>query len=149
MDTTLTFAPKTVAAIPYVAEREPPRDTKVPVVKGFDGAATLPANKPFVAQVVNARLSGADFPEQPSEIAPSERTLRPYGTPMLPSEERASQETSEEKASEAANARAAEAEPKAQVEEPEPRDEVETRTDDQSSDDRVADENETKLSTEA
>ncbi|MEO0929756.1 MAG: hypothetical protein AAFY14_03770 [Pseudomonadota bacterium] len=89
MDTTLTFAPKTVAAIPYVAEREPPRDNKVPVVKGFEGAATLPANKPFVAQVVSARLSGAEFPAQPGEIAPSDRTLRPYGTPMLPSEDRA------------------------------------------------------------
>ncbi|MEL6682997.1 MAG: hypothetical protein AAFQ09_10165 [Pseudomonadota bacterium] len=88
MDTTLTFAPKTVAAMPYVAEREPPRDNKVPVVKGFEGAATLPANKPFVAQVVNARLSGTDFPEQPGEIVPAERTLRPYGTPMLPSENR-------------------------------------------------------------
>ena len=92
MDTTLTFAPKTVAAVPYVAEREPPRDNKVPVVKGFEGAATLPANKPFVAQVVTARLSGTEFPEQPGEIVPSERTLRPYGTPMLPSEDRSEPE---------------------------------------------------------
>lgn len=108
MDTTLTFAPKTVAAIPYVAEREPPWDTKVPVVKGFDGAATLPANKPFVAQVVNARLSGTAFPEQPSAIAPSDRTLRPYDIPMLPSEDRAT-EQSEEKKSQSVSAERAEA----------------------------------------
>ncbi len=93
MDTTLTFAPKTVAAIPYMAEREPPRDNKVPVVKGFEGAATLPANKPFVAQVVTARLSGTEFPENPGEITPSDRTLRPYGTPMLPYENKEQPQT--------------------------------------------------------
>ena len=86
MDTTLTFAPKAVAAAPYTTEREPPRDTKVPAVKDLGGAATLPADTPFVAQVVNARLSGTDFPDQPSEIAPADRTLRPYDTPMLPYE---------------------------------------------------------------
>lgn len=85
MDTSLTFAPKAVAATPYVAKQEPVRDTKVPVVQKSDDAATLPANKPFVAQVVNARLSGTEFPEQPSEITPTDRTLRPYDTPMLPS----------------------------------------------------------------
>lgn len=84
MDTTLAFTPKPVAATPYVTEREPPRDRKVPVVKDLDGAATLPSAKSFVAQVVNARLSGTEFPESPGKIAPAERTLRPYSTPMLP-----------------------------------------------------------------
>jgi hypothetical protein len=84
MDTTLTFAPKSVATVPYVAEHEPPRGKKVPVVKELEGAATLPAERTFIAQVVNARLSGTEFPDNPGEIAPADRTLRPYNTPMLP-----------------------------------------------------------------
>lgn len=84
MDTSVTFAPKAVAATPFVGKQEPVRDTKVPVVQQSDSAAVLPANKPFVAQVVNARLSGTEFPEKPSEITPTDRTLRPYDTPMLP-----------------------------------------------------------------
>lgn len=84
MDTSVTFTPKSVAAAPYVINRDQNRDTKVPVVERTEGAATLPANKPFVAQVVNARLSGTEFPDQPAEIVPDDRTLRPYGTPMLP-----------------------------------------------------------------
>ena len=60
--------------------------TKVQAVEGAEGSATLPANKPFVAQVVTARLSGAAFPENPGEIVPPERTLRPYDVPMLPSD---------------------------------------------------------------
>ncbi|WP_341366486.1 hypothetical protein [Yoonia sp. BS5-3] len=86
MDSSVTFAPKSVAAAPYVPNKEPTRDTKVPIVEKMEGAATIPTNKPFVAQVVSARLSGTEFPEQPGEIAPDERTLRPYSTPMLPSD---------------------------------------------------------------
>ncbi|MDX8354474.1 hypothetical protein [Cognatiyoonia sp. IB215182] len=148
MDTTLTFAPKTVAAVPYVAEREIPRDTKVPVVKGFEGAATLPANKPFVAQVVNARLSGTDFPEQPAEIAPSERTLRPYGTPMLPSEERPQPVAAEEPADVAAE-RVAAAEAREKADETAQADRAETRSSDQSDDERFVDDNETKVNDDA
>ncbi len=58
--------------------------TKVAPVDASDTAATRPSEKPFVAQVVNARLSGVDFPQNPSEIAPQDRTLRPYDVPMLP-----------------------------------------------------------------
>ncbi len=58
--------------------------TKVQAVEGTDNSATLPANKPFVAQVVTARLSGSEFPQNPAEIAPPDRTLRPYDVPMLP-----------------------------------------------------------------
>lgn len=58
--------------------------TQVQAIEMTDDPATLPSNKPFVAQVVSARLSGSDFPENPSEIAPPERTLRPYDVPMLP-----------------------------------------------------------------
>ncbi len=86
MDTTLNLAPKAVVAVPYTGEREPPRDTKVQAAKQMDGTATLPADTPFVAQVVNARLSGGDYPETQGEIAPADRTLRPYDTPMLPYE---------------------------------------------------------------
>ncbi len=86
MDTTLALAPKPAVAAPsYAPEQQPPSDKKVPIVKGLDASATLPAEKPFVAQVVTARLSGTAFPENPGEIVPEERTLRPYDTPMLPS----------------------------------------------------------------
>ena len=85
MDTSLTFAPKAAAATPYMAKKETVRDTKVPVAPKSDDAATLPANKPFLAQGGKARPSGTEFPEQPSEITPTDRTLRPYDTPMLPS----------------------------------------------------------------
>ncbi|MEJ8560000.1 hypothetical protein QTO30_01220 [Yoonia sp. GPGPB17] len=60
--------------------------TKVQAVESADNSATLPADKPFIAQVVTARLSGSEFPENPAEIAPPERTLRPYDVPMLPYE---------------------------------------------------------------
>lgn len=86
METTLTIAPKGVSAITYVPEQVQRVDTQVPKVKAVDSAATLPADKIFVAQVVNARLSGTAFPENPSEIAPPERVLKPYNMPMLPAE---------------------------------------------------------------
>ena len=84
MDTTLTLPPKPIGAIAHVPEQMRTPDKKVPVVKALDRAATLPSDKTFVAQVVNARLSGSEFPENPGEIAPPERTLRPYSVPMLP-----------------------------------------------------------------
>ncbi|MDB4254558.1 hypothetical protein N9876_00245 [bacterium] len=58
--------------------------TKLAPIDAQDSAATRPTEKPFVAQVVNARLSGVDFPQNPSEITPQDRTLRPYDVPMLP-----------------------------------------------------------------
>ncbi len=58
--------------------------TKVQAVEGGETSATLPSDKPFVAQVVTARLSGTEYPENPTEIAPPDRTLRPYDVPMLP-----------------------------------------------------------------
>ncbi len=58
--------------------------TKVAPIDTQDSGATRPTEKPFVAQVVNARLSGVDFPQNPSEITPHDRTLRPYDVPMLP-----------------------------------------------------------------
>lgn len=84
MDTSLNLAPNSIAAGPYVAKDQVVKDTKVPVVQRADGSATLPANKPFVAEIVSARLSGTEFPDQPGEIVPKDRTLRPYDTPMLP-----------------------------------------------------------------
>ncbi len=97
MDTTLTLAPKTaIPALSYAPEQRPPSDKKVPVVKGVDASATLPAERPFVAQVVTARLSGTAFPDNPGEIAPDERTLRPYNTPMLPGEKDPEEDVSQE-----------------------------------------------------
>ena len=58
--------------------------TKVVSIEAHDSATTRPTEKPFVAQAVNARLSGLDFPQNPSEIVPRDRTLRPYDVPMLP-----------------------------------------------------------------
>lgn len=76
-------AASAVAAAPVV-----PRaiTTKVQAVEPTDKGATIPDKKPFVAQVVTARLSGAEYPENPAEIAPPDRTLRPYDVPMLPYE---------------------------------------------------------------
>ncbi|MEJ6402575.1 hypothetical protein [Yoonia sp. 2307UL14-13] len=86
MDTQI--APTNIFPTPTTlsAVRQPPSDTKVPRVQKLGESATLPSEGPFIAQVVNARLSGDDFPESPGEIAPSERTLRPYDVPMLPAE---------------------------------------------------------------
>lgn len=85
MDTSLNLSnPTTVAATPApVTEQAITR--KVTPVDARNTATTRPAEKPFVAQVVSARLSGTDFPQNPSEIAPADRTLRPYDVPMLPS----------------------------------------------------------------
>lgn len=100
METTLTLAPKTVPPVPVQFEQRAVSDRKVPKVANTEKGSILPADKHFVAQVVNARLSGTSFPENPGEIVPEERTLRPYGTPMLPSDkpdaDQDSQETPDE-----------------------------------------------------
>ena len=85
MDTSLTLsAPATAAVAASSPVLERANTTKVNAAERADRGATLPANKPFVAQVVSARLSGDEFPDNPAEIAPKERTLRPYDVPMLP-----------------------------------------------------------------
>ncbi len=86
MDTALTLPPPAAAATNAAPAVPRAITTKVQAVDGADSSATLPANKPFVAQVVTARLSGSEFPDNPGEIAPPERTLRPYDMPMLPSD---------------------------------------------------------------
>ncbi|PUB18882.1 hypothetical protein [Yoonia sediminilitoris] len=88
MDTTLALPPSAAAsAIPYALEqRQAYADDRVPPPKALDGISVIPSDKAFVAQVVNARLSGTAFPENPGEIAPPERTLKPYNVPMLPFE---------------------------------------------------------------
>jgi len=60
--------------------------TKVARLESSDGSATLPSDRPFVAQAVAARLENSDYPDPPSDIAPPERTLRPYDVPMLPAD---------------------------------------------------------------
>jgi hypothetical protein len=60
--------------------------TKVVKLESTDRQATLPSDRPYIAQAVAARLEGGDYPDPPSEIAPPERTLRPYDVPMLPFE---------------------------------------------------------------
>ena len=84
MDTSLNLpAPALQAASPA-----PVTNTaitkKVTPVDASHQSATRPTEKPFVAQVVSARLSGTEFPEKNGEIAPPDRTLRPYDVPMLP-----------------------------------------------------------------
>ncbi len=83
METTLNIPP---ASGPVQAAPSLPRaiTTKVQAVEQSDATATMPSNKPFVAQIVSAQLSGSDQPEKPAEIAPPDRTLRPYDVPMLP-----------------------------------------------------------------
>jgi hypothetical protein len=84
MDTSLTIPPSTAVAATATPVTERAITTKVAKIEAGDQSSTLPADKPFVAHVVNARLSGTDFPENPTEIAPPDRTLRPYDVPMLP-----------------------------------------------------------------
>lgn len=62
------------------------KTTTVQAVDADNGPGTLPAEKPFVAQFVAARLAGTDFPANASQITPPDRTLRPYDVPMLPYE---------------------------------------------------------------
>lgn len=83
METTLNIP---AAAGPVQAAPSLPRaiTTKVQAVEQSDAAATLPSNKPFVAQIVSTQLSGSEQAESPAEIAPPDRTLRPYDVPMLP-----------------------------------------------------------------
>lgn len=86
MDISLAFPTKPVMVVSRPPDQQPPAETRVVAVKAMSGSTTLPADKAFVAPIVTAKLSGAPFPENPGEIAPSERTLRPYDTPMLPYE---------------------------------------------------------------
>lgn len=83
METTLNIPPATgpVQVTPSIPRT---MTTKVHAVETSDAAATLPSNKPFVAQIVSAQLSGTEPAQSPSEIAPPEYTLRPYDVPMLP-----------------------------------------------------------------
>ncbi|SFS04732.1 hypothetical protein [Yoonia litorea] len=85
MDTSLNLNQPTmaVASVPSPTQ-ERANTTKVSRIERADGGSATPPDRPFVAQVVNARLDGAVFPENPSKIAPPERTLRPYDVPMLP-----------------------------------------------------------------
>lgn len=87
METTLNIATKGLPTTAYVAPQVQHTDSEVPTVKPATASATLPADKVFVAQVVSARLLGTAYPENPAEIAPEERTLKPYNVPMLPSGE--------------------------------------------------------------
>ena len=84
MDTALNLqsaTPTIIAAAPAV---ERAVTTKVTKLEKSDGAATLPSDRPFLAQAVAARIEDSDYPDPPAEIAPPERTLRPYDVPMLP-----------------------------------------------------------------
>ena len=95
MDTSLSLSTPTAAATANAAPAVPRAiTTKVQAVESGDKSATLPANTPFVAQVVTARLSGTEYPENPTEIVPPDRTLRPYDVPMLPYDGDAASETS-------------------------------------------------------
>ena len=87
MDTTLNLSSPTAMAATPVPVTDQAITRKVTPVDARNTQTTRPAEKPFVAQVVSARLSGANFPQNPGEIAPADRTLRPYDVPMLPSRE--------------------------------------------------------------
>jgi hypothetical protein len=84
MDTSLNLSPTAGVIVQATPVLERSITTKVQAVEGHEDATTFPAEKPFVAQVVTARLSGAEYPENPAEITPTDRTLRPYDVPMLP-----------------------------------------------------------------
>ena len=83
MDPSLHLTPTAPAAMPYTAQQRQLPDTLVAPVRSAQGSATLPPERPFVAQAVAARLDSS-FAEDPAEILPDDRILRPYGVPMLP-----------------------------------------------------------------
>jgi hypothetical protein len=84
MDTALNLPLPAAAVSPDVSPIERAITTKVQALEKTDRPATLPPDRPFVAQAVSARLSVDDIPDDPAEIMPAERTLRPYDVPMLP-----------------------------------------------------------------
>ena len=84
MDTSLNLQATSVPVSSPTPVLDRSVTTKVAPINVSDTATTRPAESPFIAQVVNARLSGTDFPQTHSEIAPPDRTLRPYDVPMLP-----------------------------------------------------------------
>lgn len=86
MDTSLSLPNVAVASPATAPVLERSITTKVSKIEASDRPATLPSDTPFIAQVVTARLSGSDYPENPKEITPQDRTLRPYDVPMLPYE---------------------------------------------------------------
>jgi hypothetical protein len=85
MDPSLHLTPTSPAAMPYAAQPRQLPDTTVAPVRSLQAAATLPPERPFVAQAVAARLDSG-FAEDPAEILPDDRILRPYGVPMLPAD---------------------------------------------------------------
>ena len=84
MDTALNLQSATPTTIPATPAVERAVTTKVTRIEKSDEAATLPSDRPFLAQAVAARIEDSDYPDPPAEIAPPERTLRPYDVPMLP-----------------------------------------------------------------
>ncbi|WP_322891314.1 MULTISPECIES: hypothetical protein [unclassified Yoonia] len=86
MDPSLHLTPTSPAAMPYAAQARQLPDTMVAPVRSAQAPATLPPERPFVAQAVAARLQDGGFAEDPAEILPDDRVLRPYGMPMLPAD---------------------------------------------------------------
>lgn len=72
--------------MPYAAAPRQVPDTVVAPIKSAQSPATLPPDRPFVAQAVAARLQDGGSAEDPAEILPDDRVLRPYGMPMLPAD---------------------------------------------------------------
>jgi hypothetical protein len=86
MDSSLHLTPTSSAGVPYAAAPRQVPDTVVTPVKPAQGPATLPPERPTIAQVVSARLQDGGFASPPTEILPDDRVLRPYGMPMLPAD---------------------------------------------------------------
>ena len=86
MQTTPTLPPKGIMTTPYVAAQMQRIEKEVPTVSHVETTAILPSDRVLIAQIVNARLSGTQFPENPVEIVPTDRKLKPYDVPMLPYE---------------------------------------------------------------
>lgn len=90
MDTSLNLPP-TAAAVQAAPQMPRAVTTKVQSIEASENAATLPSNKPFVAQAVSAQLTGPEQQSEPSDIGSTERKLRPFGVPMLPYEAKVDQ----------------------------------------------------------
>ena len=84
MDISPISNPKAVATTAPVVPIPQPVDTKVATIAASDRSASTRSQKPFIAQIVNAKLATSRFSEKETTTQASERVLRPYGVPMLP-----------------------------------------------------------------
>ena len=93
MDYSLHLIPPAKVALPPGTAAPQVRDTDMRPDAQAQTTPPLPAESPYLAQAVAARLHSADMADPPGEILPDDRVLRPYGVPMLPADKPANADT--------------------------------------------------------